>query len=109
MILAAVGLAGLAVGGVFGGIAIDKNNDSKAECRPDDPSLCSAKGVDLREKASRAATVSTLGFAAGGALLAGGIVLYVTSPGAQGSDGAVGSLAPRASPSSLGLGLHGRF
>jgi hypothetical protein len=74
-----VGLGGIAVGTAFGIIAGNQNKDSKNYCRSDDPNLCSQQGVDLRGKARTSATVSTVGFVAGGVLLATGIVLLAAT------------------------------
>ena len=60
----AVGSAGLvvvALGGVLGGVAIGKNNASKAApyCLPSAPSLCTADGAALRRRAGTLADAST--------------------------------------------------
>jgi serine/threonine-protein kinase len=78
--LGIAGIAGLGVGGYFGIVAIDRNARSKHACRPNDPSLCNARGVRLRRDAQTAATASTLAFAAGGALFGTGLVLWLTAP-----------------------------
>jgi hypothetical protein len=77
------GVVGVGLGAFFGLRAQSKNDDSLALCRPDDPSRCTAEGKSLRDDAAGAATVSTIGFVAGGALLAGGVVLLLTAPGAE--------------------------
>jgi hypothetical protein len=41
--------------------------------------LCNAAGLDLVNRAKTSATVSTVSFAAGGALVAAGVVLLVTA------------------------------
>jgi hypothetical protein len=47
-------------------------------CRADNH--CTTAGAQLRSDAKSAATISTVGFVAGGVLLAGGAVLFFTAP-----------------------------
>ena len=55
-------------------MARSKWNEAQAQhCRTS--TLCDAVGVDLVSDAKSEATVATMGFAAGGALLASGVVL----------------------------------
>jgi hypothetical protein len=76
------GVAGLAVGATLGGLAISKNNASKADCLPNQPNMCHADGVSLRLSARGFADASTGTTIAGGVALAAGIVVFVTSPSA---------------------------
>ncbi len=77
--VAGVGVVGVAVGSIFGLVAIGKKGDTTSNCNSD-LSRCNSAGVDAMSSARSSATISTVGFIAGGALLAGGIVLYVTAP-----------------------------
>lgn len=75
------GGAGLIVGSVLGIMAISKKGASNGGgdlCDANDQ--CGAEGLHLREQASGFATGSTIAFAAGGALMAGGVVLWLTAP-----------------------------
>jgi len=76
------GVVGLGVGTVFGFLAKSKldstNNGSQPEC--DSTDHCTKQGLDDRKTAESFATVSTIGFIAGGVLAAGGVVLFLTSP-----------------------------
>lgn len=74
------GIVGIAIGAGFGGLAISKNSDSTAHCRPDEPNVCDADGVALRADAEVAANVSNVGFILGGAALVAGVILFVTAP-----------------------------
>lgn len=77
--LAGAGVVGLALGTVFGFVAMDQNNQAiDGGCRGG--SCTSTDGVDLTNQALTSATVSTVGFVVGGVLLAGGAVLYFTAP-----------------------------
>ena len=101
--VAGVGVVGLAVGSVFGLVAIGKKGDTTSNCSAD-LSRCNSAGVDAMSSARSAATISTVGFIAGGALLVGGIVLYVTAP-KPGEQKTVGfRLTPNGTGASLSFG-----
>lgn len=77
--LAAAGAVGIGVGVVFGVDALDKNAASKDLCQAGDPNKCSQAGIDMRNQAYSAATISNVGvFAGAGALVAAGGVLLVS-------------------------------
>src|SRR6185295_7502344 len=65
--LGAVGLGGLALGAIFGGLAVAKRSDLNTLC-PD--KSCDAAGASARSDAFTFATVSTIGFVSGAVLLA---------------------------------------
>jgi tetratricopeptide (TPR) repeat protein len=74
IVLGTAGLVGIGVGTGFGIAAISKANTAKETCSGNQ---CTAqKGVDAAHDASSNATISTIGFAAGGALLATGVILF---------------------------------
>jgi hypothetical protein len=73
-----LGVFGIGLGTYFGLTAIHDNNSSKQGCGPD-PNVCGKTGYDHRQDALRNARLSTIGFVAGGALLASGVVLYFTA------------------------------
>lgn len=62
-----VGAAGVAVGGVLGGLAVGKDDDAKAAASQKD-------AVDLHDSAKGLALGSTVGFIAGGVLAGGGLL-----------------------------------
>lgn len=82
-VLGGAGIVGLAVGSVFGLNAISKNNESQDNCRTQ--SLCTAYGLELRQDARDAATISTIGFVGGAILLGSGITFLVLSPDRESS------------------------
>jgi hypothetical protein len=82
LVFGGVGIVGIGLGTFFGLQASSKWSDAKKECT-DYPYDCGAAGTDLRSSARSAATVSTVAFIAGGALLATGVVLYFTAPKKQ--------------------------
>ena len=72
------GVAALAVGSFFGLNAASRWSDAKADCDP--YPYCGESGKQLAQDAKRSGTVSTVAFIAGSALLAGGLVLWLTAP-----------------------------
>jgi tetratricopeptide (TPR) repeat protein len=103
-----VGLGGLAVGTVFGLSAKADADTAKQSCDGND--CRTAAGVEAAEDASRKATISTIGFAAGGALtLVGTILLVSGSKGSPERDAATLRMVPYAGPGSLGTQLSGRW
>lgn len=79
LVFGGVGVVGLGLGTFFGLQASSKWSDAKGKCT-DYPYGCGAEGADLRSSAHSQATLSTVAFVAGGALLATGVVLYLTAP-----------------------------
>lgn len=101
--VAGVGVVGVAVGAIFGLVAIGKKGDTSSNCNSD-LSRCNSAGVDAMSSARSSATISTVGFIAGGALLVGGVVLYVTAP-KPGEEKTVGfRLSPNGSGATLSFG-----
>ena len=80
LVVGGAGVIGIAIGAGFGVLAISKNSDSTAHCRPDEPNVCDADGVALRDDVETAANVSNVGFILGGAALLAGVILFVTAP-----------------------------
>ena len=77
VVIAGVGVAGIATGTVFGVMSKSKHDDSNAHC---DGNVCDGAGVQLRDDARTNGNISTIAFGAGAAALVGGIVLYLTAP-----------------------------
>jgi hypothetical protein len=104
----AVGVGGVVVGTVFGLAAMSKTSTAHQTC---DGSLCTTQaGIDAAHAASNDATVSTVGFAVGGALLAAGTALFFVGGGKRSSERpSTASLRwdVSAGPSELGMGLKG--
>jgi serine/threonine-protein kinase len=98
------GVVGVVLGSIFGLEAKSKLDDSNANglCQGN---ACLQQGLNLRQDAKSASTVSTVAFVLGGAAIAGGAVLWFTAPTA-GSRASVG-LAP--APSLGGAALVGHF
>jgi hypothetical protein len=78
IVVGAVGIVGLGVGGAFGLVAKSDNDQALQNCRTS--TLCSPRGLSLTSDAKNAATFSTVGFGVGAAALVGGVVLWFTAP-----------------------------
>jgi hypothetical protein len=102
-----VGLVGLGLGSAFGLLAKTKLDESNAagQCNANDQ--CPPSGLSLRRTAEHEGTASTVAFAAGGALFAGGLVLYLSAPRGSPTTG----LAVVATPTASGgaAQLRGEF
>lgn len=75
----AVGGAGVVVGSVLGGLAIAKKNESN-EVHCNAQNRCDPTGLEMRGEALSLGNWSTIAIAAGGALIAGGVVLFAIAP-----------------------------
>lgn len=78
VIVAGAGVVGLGVGGFYAYRARSTWNDAQQYCSVDYE--CTQDGVDLTTQAQRFGNFGTIGFVAGGALIAGGAVLFFTAP-----------------------------
>lgn len=79
LVVAGLGVVGVGVGTVFGILAMQSENDAGEFCEGA-TCLKGTRGVELTNEARERALLSTIGFAAGGVLLAGGLTLYLTAP-----------------------------
>src|SRR5439155_4931174 len=76
LVAGGVGVAGLAVGAVFGLSSISKHDEAEHHCSG---SICrDEQGVELRAQATRAGNASTAAFLVGAAGLVGGAALWLT-------------------------------
>jgi len=77
-VVGGVGVAGLAVGGIFGGLSLSEVSTTNSAC----PSHvgCTPPAMNDRSTAATYGNISTAGFIAGGVLLASGLTLYFTAP-----------------------------
>jgi hypothetical protein len=104
-----VGVVGVVVGAIFGARAITKYGESKQQCSPKDPNFCTDAGLALRKETKTAGTVSTIALAAGGAAVAGGVVLVLTAKTPRPKDTARIELAPGTALGDMGLTIRGRW
>ncbi len=102
--LAGAGLAGLAVGTVWSLMSKSTYDNALAKECGGDSSGCSAHGIADGQTAHSQATVATIGFAAGGVLVAAGAALYFTRPRHTGL-----AVAPAVDRGGGGLALTGAW
>jgi serine/threonine-protein kinase len=103
VVIMGVGAASIAIGSVFGVSAINKDADADDLC--EESSCRSDRGAQLSQDATKAATISTIGFAVGGAALLGGAILYLSAP--DGSETAQLRMTPVAGGAHMSF--QGRF
>ena len=113
LIAGGVGVAGLAVGTIFGFKAKSKENAANANCWPNDNTRCNHEGVTMIADGRTAASISNIGFIGGGIAIAGGALIYLTAPKAA-PERATATLheirlMPVTTPSASGLWLDGKF
>lgn len=98
-----VGLVGIGLGTYFGLNAINKDKKADEKCSP---TVCQEPAdFDNADAAKTSATASTVSFIAGGALVAGGVLLYFLAP----SEPSSVSLTPVVAPGYAGLSVGGRL
>jgi hypothetical protein len=79
IVVGAVGIVGLAAGAVAGGLSLASHDSAQHDC-PGATCPTSNPGFSTWHQAVVAGNVSTVAFAAGGGLLAGAAVLWLTAP-----------------------------
>jgi hypothetical protein len=99
-VLMGVGVVGVGVGAVFGLKTSSTWADAKTHCTGLE---CDRTGVQLATDAKNAGTISTIAFIAGGALLAGGAILFFTAPSASSKTGTSSALRVGVGPGSAML------
>ncbi len=80
LIVGAVGVVGLGIGGAFAISAKSTYNSSLSDCLTNAPDECSQAGVNQRNSARSAGDVATVAVAVGAVAVAGGVVLWLTAP-----------------------------
>jgi hypothetical protein len=110
IILGAAGLVTVTIGAILGTNASSSWSSARAECGS--PTSCPNynQAVADHDSATSAATLSTIGFLTGAALLAGGAALYFTAPTESPNRITTGvRVAPTMSQAGGGMTLVGRF
>lgn len=83
-VIGGVGVAGLAAGGVLGGLALSRKGDINDHCGAaigqKDEAACDPTGLDAADGAKTLGTASTAAFAAGGAAIGAAVVLFFLAP-----------------------------
>ncbi|HEX7668559.1 MAG TPA: hypothetical protein VF395_03200 [Polyangiaceae bacterium] len=110
LVVGAAGVVGLGLSTIFTLKAKSKNDDSKKNDHcPVDPNVCDQAGTDLRNEALASARTATALGIAGGALLVGGVVIYLTAPSAKKSGTASPALELGGGLSAARISLRGAF
>jgi hypothetical protein len=104
LVAGGVGLGGVVVGAIFGLQASSKWSQAKKDCGVGCDATDDPQAFGERNDALNAATVSTIAFVAGGAAVAGGLVLWLAAP-----SGPSDSHAVSVTPTLGGLQAVGRF
>jgi hypothetical protein len=102
-VLIGVGGAGVAVGSIAGGIALNLKSalDKPGVCSP--KSNCNPTAQSDIDKMNTAATVSTVGFAVGGGALAAGIIVLLTSKSSGSAEVRAAKVTPWVGPREVGV------
>jgi hypothetical protein len=109
LVLGGVGVAALSVGAIFWRNAISRNDASygSGHC---DASGCDETGTGLRNDALNDASIATVSAVLGvGALVAGGVVLYLRAPATPAAPTSGIGLQPLVGSSSGGIALSGAW
>ncbi|WP_437313562.1 hypothetical protein [Sorangium sp. So ce385] len=113
LVLGGVSLAGIAVGAVFGVDTLLKVGEARSQhgCTDDDPPRCDAEGIELHRAANTTANISNVAFAAGGAALIAGVVVFLTAPSSEAAPKAALEvrLQPAVGVGTAGMSLRGSF
>jgi hypothetical protein len=99
LVAGGVGVAGIAVGSIFGLSAISKKNDAATYC---DPGCRDQSWLDLKASSMHAGNISTVAFVVGGVGLAGAALLWLTDPSDK-------SAAPRVGIAPSGIVVKGAW
>jgi hypothetical protein len=109
LIAGGVGVAGIAVGGVFGAMTISEKNKQVDACGSACSPAAHAQGATDHSNALTDGTISTVAFIAGGALLVGGAVLFFTAAPSSQQPTTGFVVAPSVGPGGGGVLLRGDF
>lgn len=113
--LGGAGIVGVGVGSVFGLLTLSAWSSVKNACGPGGASNCAARNPSTvtsdHDTAQTDGTISTVGFIAGGALVATGLIVFLTGRHHGHEEAPAPSVAvvPTVGPGQAGLGLSGAF
>jgi hypothetical protein len=112
LVAAGLGVAGIAVGSVFGAQAFSLKDQQVSDCGS--PTTCTpaghARAIDDHSTGTTDSTIADVGFIAGGALLVGGVVLFLVGGSSARPAPAAGMVvAPSVGPGGGGVFMRGEF
>jgi hypothetical protein len=105
-VLLGTGAAGLAFGGVMGGLAFGQKGIVQEHCKGLD---CDPTGLDGVNQGRTFGNMSTIGLAAGGVMAATGLVLVLTAPKSKPKTGWITGIGGTASIDGAFLSVEGQF
>lgn len=100
------GIIAAGIGTTFGVMAANEDSASDKGCVGNE---CDADGYEHRDNALSHAEVATISFIVSGALIAAGVVVYLTAPPSGEEEAPAAGLAPAFAPGAAGMSLTGRF
>jgi hypothetical protein len=110
LVAGGVGVAGVAVGSIFGVMTLSLASAQKSDCASATSCSSHAQALNDRSSGMTDGTISTVAFIAGGALLVGGAVLFFTAGAPPGQPATAGLLfVPSVGPGGGGMTLRGAF
>jgi hypothetical protein len=110
LVAGGVGVAGVAVGSVFGLMALSQKSQQESDCGGPCSAQSHAQAINDHSTAITDGTISTVGFIAGGALLVGGAALFLIGGRSSDQPAATGIFfMPSVGPGGGGMFLKGAF
>jgi hypothetical protein len=109
VVVGGVGLAGIAVGSVFGLKAASEWSAQQSACGSASSCPDHSDAVTHHSNLTTDATISTWAFIGGGALVASGVLLFLTAPSRYNAPSSGFVILPTAGPRSAALELSARF
>lgn len=107
LVIGGVGAAGVIVGAITGALALSAQSSADEACPDTDCGIASA--VSDNESAHSFATVSNIGFIAGGTLLAAGATIYLLAPSSDGTSATTLRAFANGTARGPALGVVGTF
>jgi hypothetical protein len=109
LVAGGVGVAGLAVGGVFGAMTLSEKSQQQSACGSPCSPASHTQAVNDHSTGMTDGTIATVGFIAGGAFLVGGAVLFFTAHPTTQQPATGTLLVPSVGPGGGGVLLRGEF
>ncbi len=105
-VLLGTGAAGVAFGGIMGGLAVGQKGTVQEHCQGLD---CDPTGLDAVNQGRMFGNMSTIGIAAGGVMAAAGVLLVLSAPKSQPKTGLITGVGGTASRAGAFLSVEGQF
>jgi hypothetical protein len=110
LVAGGVGVVGVALGAVFGAMTLSEASQQQKDCASAANCLNYPQASSEHSSGATDRTISTIGFIAGGALIAGGAALFFTAGHPSEAPASTGlQLVPDVGPGSAGMLLKGAF